>query len=385
MCASVIECQAAVVWAPNQPFVMETVSVHPPRSGEVRIKILRSSLCHTDVYTQSGKDSEGLFPVILGHEAFGQVLDVGPGVDDFAPGDHVIPLYTPQCDKCKFCRSGKTNLCQAIRETQGKGVMPDGTSRFECKGKPLYHYMGVSAFSQVSVVCAISLVKVPADSDPEVCALLGCGVTTGFGATQNNVHVAEGDRVAVIGLGAVGLSSIQGAAFSKASQIIAVDMNESKFELARRFGATHCLNPASPSAADASIPATASLSDALIALSNGGLDYVFECVGSTTTMKQGLLACHKGWGKLVVIGVAPAGAELSFRPFLVVTGRHVLGSAFGGVKGKTQLPQYLQLVKDGRLKVHELITGRFNISQLNDALHELEAGRALRSTFDMGV
>eukprot|EP00762_Andalucia_godoyi_P002391 ANDGO_02699.mRNA.1 putative S-(hydroxymethyl)glutathione dehydrogenase 1 len=376
--SEVIECQAAVVWGPNTDYVMETVKVHPPKRGEVRIRILRSALCHTDEYTRSGKDSEGVFPVILGHEGFAQVLDVGAEVTEFQPGDYVIPLYTPECKSCKFCKSNKTNLCQAIRETQGKGLLPDGTSRFECKGKQVFHYMGVSAFSQVSVVSAFSIVKVTADSDPETCALLGCGVTTGFGATQNNVKVEEGDRVAILGLGAVGLAAIQGAAFSKAKQIIAVDINEDKFALARKFGATDCVNP---SKLDAASPNA--LADALIGLSDGGLDYVFECVGSVSLMKLGLLACHKGWGKLVVIGVAAAGTELSFRPFLVVTGRHVLGSAFGGVKGKSQLPQYLELVKLGHIKIADLITGRFGLSQLNEAAHLMHEGKAIRSTFDM--
>ena len=328
-----IKSKAAIAWGPGQPLSIEEIDVMAPQKGEVRVRIVASGVCHTDAFTLSGDDPEGIFPCVLGHEGGGIVESIGEGVTSVAVGDHVIPLYTPECGECKYCKSGNTNLCQKIRETQGKGLMPDGTTRFHHNGKPIYHYMGCSTFSEYTVLPEISLAKVnPAAPLEEVC-LLGCGVTTGMGAVVNTAKVEEGATVAVFGLGGIGLSAIIGAVMAKASRIIAIDINESKFDLARQLGATDCINPKKYDKP---------IQDVIVELTDGGVDYSFECIGNVNVMRSALECCHKGWGESVIIGVAGAGQEISTRPFQLVTGRVWRGSAFGGVKGRSELPEYVE-------------------------------------------
>jgi S-(hydroxymethyl)glutathione dehydrogenase/alcohol dehydrogenase len=372
---SVIKCRAAVAWAAEKPLSIEEIEVAPPKAGEVRIKILATGVCHTDAYTLSGKDSEGLFPCILGHEGGGIVESVGEGVTSVAPGDHVIPLYIPECRECEFCRhpSG-TNLCQKIRITQGRGVMPDGTSRFTCKGEVIYHYMGCSTFSEYTVLPEISVVKISPNAPLDKVCLLGCGITTGYGAVLNTAKVHNGATVAVFGLGGVGLGCIQGAVAAGASRIIGVDINPSKFPLALQLGATECINPK-----DFQKPAQ----DVLVEKTDGGVDFSFECIGNVETMRVALESTHKGWGQSVIIGVAPAGAVIQTRPFMLVTGRVWKGSAFGGTKGRSQLPGLVQEYMNGKLKVDEFVTFTFPLKDINNAFHEMHAGTSIRSVINV--
>jgi len=366
----VITCRAAVAWEAGKPLQIEQIQVEPPRKGEVRVRIVATAVCHTDAYTLSGADPEGAFPVILGHEGGGIVESVGEGVTSVKPGDKVIPLYIPECRECKFCTSGKTNLCQAIRVTQGRGVMPDGTSRYSCNGKQLLHYMGTSTFSEYVVLPEISVAKVDANAPLDKVCLLGCGITTGYGAVVNTAKVEEGATVAVFGLGGVGLAVIQGAVAAKASRIIAVDLNPTKFELAKKLGATDCINPSDYKD---------DITKVIVDLTDGGVDYSFECIGLTKTMRQALECCHKGWGVSTIIGVAGAGQEISTRPFQLVTGRVWKGTAFGGTKGRTQLPGLVENYMNGKLNVDDFITGSFKLEEINTAFDLLHEGKAIRS------
>jgi S-(hydroxymethyl)glutathione dehydrogenase/alcohol dehydrogenase len=365
-----MKVKAAVAWGPNQPLSIETVDLEGPKKGEVLVRIVASGVCHTDAYTLSGVDPEGIFPAILGHEGAGIVEAVGEGVTSVQKGDHVIPLYTPECRTCKFCLSGKTNLCQRIRETQGRGLMPDGTSRFSKDGKPIYHYMGTSTFAEYTVVAEISLAKISPKAPLDNVCLLGCGVTTGIGAVLNTAKVEKGATVAVFGLGGIGLSVIQGAKMVGASRIIAVDINNSKFEMAEKFGATDFVNPAE---------LEISVVDHIVKMTDGGVDYSFECVGNVKLMRQALECCHKGWGQSIIIGVAGAGEEISTRPFQLVTGRVWKGSAFGGVKGRTELPQYVDNYMAGKINLDDLVTYKMPVEKINDAFAYMKDGSAIRS------
>ncbi len=361
---------AAVAWGAGQPLEIEEIELEAPKAGEVLVRIVASGVCHTDAYTLSGADPEGIFPAVLGHEGAGVVTEVGPGVTSLKAGDHVIPLYTPECRQCKFCLSGKTNLCQAIRATQGKGLMPDGTSRFSKHGKPIFHYMGTSTFSQYTVLPEIALAKINPKAPLEKVCLLGCGITTGIGAVLNTAKAPAGSTIAVFGLGGIGLSVIQGAVMSKASRIIAIDINEEKFEFARQLGATDCVNPQKH---------TASIQEVIVEMTGGGVDYSFECVGHTGLMRSALECCHKGWGESIIIGVAGAGQEISTRPFQLVTGRVWKGSAFGGVKGRTELPGYVEKYLAGEIKVDEMVTHTMPIAEINHAFELMKAGKSIRS------
>ncbi|MFM5082416.1 S-(hydroxymethyl)glutathione dehydrogenase/class III alcohol dehydrogenase [Aeromonas veronii] len=365
-----IKCKAAIAWGPGQPLSIEEVEVMPPQAGEVRVRIVATGVCHTDAFTLSGEDPEGVFPCILGHEGGGIVESVGKGVTSVKVGDHVIPLYTPECGECKFCKSGKTNLCQKIRATQGKGLMPDGTTRFSKDGQPIYHYMGTSTFSEYTVLPEISIAKVdPAAPLEEVC-LLGCGVTTGIGAVMNTAKVKEGESVAIFGLGGIGLSAVIGARLAKAGRIIAIDINESKFELARKLGATDCINPN-----DYDKP----IQEVIVELTDGGVDFSFECIGSVKVMRAALECCHKGWGESVIIGVAGAGQEISIRPFQLVTGRVWRGSAFGGVRGRSELPSYVQRYMQGEFRLDDFITHTMPLEQINEAFDLMHEGKSIRT------
>ncbi|GAA4107205.1 S-(hydroxymethyl)glutathione dehydrogenase/class III alcohol dehydrogenase [Zhongshania borealis] len=365
-----IKSKAAVAWGPGQPLKIEEVDVMLPKTGEVLIKIVASGVCHTDAFTLSGDDPEGIFPAILGHEGGGIVEQIGEGVTSVKVGDHVIPLYTPECGECKFCKSGKTNLCQKIRETQGKGLMPDGTTRFYKDGQPIYHYMGCSTFSEYTVLPEISLAKVnPAAPLEEVC-LLGCGVTTGMGAVMNTAKVEEGDTVAIFGLGGIGLSAVIGAAMAKASRIIAIDINESKFDLARKLGATECINPKN---------FDKPIQEVIVEMTDGGVDYSFECIGNVNIMRSALECCHKGWGESIIIGVAGAGQEISTRPFQLVTGRVWRGTAFGGVRGRSELPDYVERYLAGEFKLSDFITHTMPLEDINEAFELMHQGKSIRS------
>lgn len=369
-----IKCRAAIAWEANKPLSIEEVDVMMPRKGEVMVKITATGVCHTDAYTLSGADPEGLFPCILGHEGGGVVVHVGEGVTSVAVGDHVIPLYTPECRECKFCLSGKTNLCQKIRATQGKGVMPDGTTRFYKDGKPIYHYMGTSTFSEYTVLPEISLAKVSKSAPLEKVCLLGCGVTTGIGAVSNTAKVEQGSTVAVFGLGGIGLSVVIGAAMAKASRIIAVDINKSKFDLAKKLGATDCINPK-----DYDKP----IQEVIVEMTDGGVDYSFECIGNVDVMRSALECCHKGWGESVIIGVAGAGQEIATRPFQLVTGRVWRGTAFGGVKGRSELPKYVERYLKGEFKLDDFITHTMSLDKINDAFDLMHKGESIRSVVHM--
>ncbi|MFM5584176.1 S-(hydroxymethyl)glutathione dehydrogenase/class III alcohol dehydrogenase [Aeromonas veronii] len=365
-----IKCKAAIAWGPGQPLSIEEVEVMPPQAGEVRVRIVATGVCHTDAFTLSGEDPEGVFPCILGHEGGGIVESVGEGVTSVKVGDHVIPLYTPECGECKFCKSGKTNLCQKIRATQGKGLMPDGTTRFSKDGQPIYHYMGTSTFSEYTVLPEISIAKVdPAAPLEEVC-LLGCGVTTGIGAVMNTAKVKEGESVAIFGLGGIGLSAVIGARLAKAGRIIAIDINESKFELARKLGATDCINPN-----DYDKP----IQEVIVELTDGGVDFSIECIGNVKVMRAALECCHKGWGESIIIGVAGAGQEISTRPFQLVTGRVWRGSAFGGVRGRSELPSYVQRYMQGEFRLDDFITHTMSLEQINDAFDLMHQGKSIRT------
>ncbi|WP_220463541.1 S-(hydroxymethyl)glutathione dehydrogenase/class III alcohol dehydrogenase [Sediminihaliea albiluteola] len=365
-----IKSRAAIAWGPKQPLSVEEVDVMLPKKGEVLVKIVASGVCHTDAFTLSGDDPEGIFPSILGHEGGGIVEQVGEGVSSVQVGDHVIPLYTPECGECKFCLSGKTNLCQKIRETQGKGLMPDGTTRFYKDGKPIYHYMGCSTFSEYTVMPEIALAKINPEAPLEEVCLLGCGVTTGMGAVSKTANVQEGDTVAIFGLGGIGLSAIIGSTMAKASRIIAIDINESKFEMARKLGATDCINPKDYDKA---------IQDVIVELTDGGVDFSFECIGNVNTMRSALECCHKGWGESVIIGVAGAGQEISTRPFQLVTGRVWRGSAFGGVKGRSELPDYVERYLKGEFQLNDFISYTMGLDDINEAFDLLHQGKSIRS------
>ncbi|AWF82702.1 S-(hydroxymethyl)glutathione dehydrogenase/class III alcohol dehydrogenase [Microbulbifer sp. A4B17] len=370
MSAETIHCKAAVAWGPGERLVIEDVEVMPPQRGEVRVKLHATGVCHTDAFTLSGDDPEGVFPAILGHEGAGIVESVGEGVTSVSVGDHVIPLYTPECRECKFCLSGKTNLCQKIRVTQGKGLMPDGSTRFSVNGKPIFHYMGCSTFSEYTVLPEISVAKInPEAPSNEVC-LLGCGVTTGMGAVTNTAKVEPGSCVAIFGLGGIGLSAVIGAKMAGASRIIGIDINEDKFSLAKKLGATECINPK-----DYDKP----IQEVIVELTDGGVDYSFECVGNVNLMRAALESCHKGWGESIIIGVAGAGQEISTRPFQLVTGRVWKGSAFGGVKGRSELPSLVDRYLDGEFKLSDFITHSMPLEQINDAFDLMHEGKSIRS------
>jgi len=365
-----IKSKAAIAWGPNQPLSIEEVDVMLPRKGEVLVRIIASGVCHTDAFTLSGEDPEGVFPSILGHEGGGIVEQVGEGVTSVSVGDHVIPLYTAECGKCKFCLSGKTNLCSAVRETQGKGLMPDGTTRFYKDGEPIYHYMGCSTFSEFTVLPEISLAKVNKEAPLEEVCLLGCGVTTGMGAVLNTAKVQEGDNVAIFGLGGIGLSAIIGAKMAGAKIIIGVDINESKYELARKLGATHCINPK-----DYDKP----IQEVIVDLTDGGVEYSFECIGNVDVMRSALECCHKGWGESIIIGVAGAGQEISTRPFQLVTGRVWRGTAFGGVKGRSELPEIVNRYMAGEFALDDFITHTMGLEKINEAFDLMHEGKSIRS------
>jgi S-(hydroxymethyl)glutathione dehydrogenase/alcohol dehydrogenase len=369
-----IKSKAAVAWAAGEPLKMEEIDVELPKKGEVLVRIVASGVCHTDAFTLSGDDPEGVFPSVLGHEGGGIVEMVGEGVTSVEVGDHVIPLYTAECGECKFCTSGKTNLCQAVRETQGKGLMPDGTSRFSKDGEPIYHYMGCSTFSEYTVLPEISLAKVNKSAPLEEVCLLGCGVTTGMGAVLNTAKVKEGDTVAIFGLGGIGLSAIIGARMAGASRIIGIDINESKFDLAKQLGATDLVNPKS---------FDKPIQEVIVEMTDGGVDYSFECIGNVNVMRSALECCHKGWGESVIIGVAGAGQELSTRPFQLVTGRVWRGSAFGGVKGRSELPGIVERYLDGEFGLQEFITHTMGLDGINDAFDLMHKGESIRSVVHM--
>ena len=365
-----IKSRAAVAFGPNQPLQIVEVDVEPPKAGEVLVRIVATGVCHTDAYTLSGADPEGLFPTILGHEGGGIVEAVGDGVTSVSVGDHVIPLYTAECGECKFCRSGKTNLCGAVRATQGKGVMPDGTSRFSYKGEPLYHYMGTSTFSEYTVLPEVSLAKIPKEAPLDKVCLLGCGVTTGIGAVLNTAKVEEGATVAIFGLGGIGLAAIIGAKMAKASRIIAIDINPAKFQIAEELGATDFVNPK-----EYDKP----IQEVIIDMTDGGVDYSFECVGNVQLMRSALECCHKGWGESIIIGVAGAGEEISTRPFQLVTGRVWKGSAFGGVKGRSELPDYVRKAESGEIPLDTFITHNMKLEDINEAFELMHEGKSIRT------
>ncbi|KAN0066452.1 formate dehydrogenase (NAD+) [Thecaphora frezii] len=372
----VIKCKAAVAWEAGKDMSIEDIEVQPPRAGEVRVQVKYTGLCHTDAYTLSGSDPEGAFPAILGHEGAGIVESVGEGVDHVKQGDAVILLYTAECRQCKFCKSGKTNLCQAVRATQGQGLMPDKTKRFSCKGKQLYHFMGCSTFSQYTVVSQYSLVAINPKAPLDKACLLGCGVTTGFGAATKTAKVEQGSNVAVFGIGCVGLAVIAGSVDAKAGRIIAVDTNDAKESWAKKFGATEFINPTK-------LPEGKSIVDHLVEITDGGLDYTFDCTGNVNVMRSALESCHKGWGVSTVIGVAAAGQEISTRPFQLVTGRKWQGSAFGGVKGRSELPGIVDRYLEGTFKVDEYITHSTTLEKLNEGFKYMKSGDCVRCVADM--
>uniref|UniRef100_UPI0038990D11 S-(hydroxymethyl)glutathione dehydrogenase/class III alcohol dehydrogenase n=1 Tax=Azospirillum isscasi TaxID=3053926 RepID=UPI0038990D11 len=365
-----VKSRAAVAWEAKRPLDIEEVEVAAPKQGEVLVRIVATGVCHTDAYTLSGMDSEGVFPAILGHEGAGIVEEVGPGVTSVQVGDHVIPLYTPECGKCKFCLSGKTNLCQAIRATQGKGLMPDGTTRFTVKGQPVFHYMGTSTFSEYTVLPEIAVAKINKAAPLEKVCLLGCGVTTGMGAVRNTAKVEPGSTVAIFGLGGIGLSAIIGAVMAKASRIIGIDINPDKFEIAKQLGATDVVNPQ-----DHDRP----IQEVLVEMTDGGVDYSFECIGNVKVMRAALECCHKGWGESVIIGVAGAGEEISTRPFQLVTGRVWRGSAFGGVRGRSELPDYVERYLKGEFELDTFITHTMGLEDINKAFDLMHEGKSIRS------
>lgn len=365
-----MKTRAAIAWEATKDLCIDEVDLQEPQKGEVLVRLSATGVCHTDAFTLSGEDPEGIFPAILGHEGAGIVEEVGQGVRSVAVGDHVIPLYTPECGECKFCKSGKTNLCQAIRATQGRGLMPDGTSRFSYKGKPIYHFMGTSTFSQYTVLPEIALAKINKEAPLDKVCLLGCGITTGIGAVLNTAKVQPGSTVAVFGLGGVGLSVVQGAVLAKASRIIAIDVNEDKFEMAQQLGATDLVNP---------VKHDISIQDVIIELTDGGVDYSFECIGKVDVMRSALECCHKGWGESIIIGVAGAGQEIKTRPFQLVTGRVWRGSAFGGVRGRTELPGYVEQYMKGEIKIDELVTYTMPLDEINHAFELMHEGKSIRS------
>ncbi|MCF8999660.1 S-(hydroxymethyl)glutathione dehydrogenase/class III alcohol dehydrogenase [Acinetobacter nectaris] len=365
-----MKSRAAVAFGPGEPLKIVEVDVAPPQKGEVLVKISHTGVCHTDAFTLSGDDPEGVFPAILGHEGAGVVVEVGEGVTSLQPGDHVIPLYTAECKECLFCKSGKTNLCTSVRATQGKGVMPDGTTRFSYEGKPIYHYMGCSTFSEYTVVAEVSLAKINPEANHEQVCLLGCGVTTGIGAVHNTAKVQEGDSVAVFGLGGIGLAVVQGARQAKAGRIIVIDTNPEKFKLAEEFGATDFLNPK-----DFDQP----IQQVIVEMTGWGVDHSFECIGNVNVMRSALESAHRGWGQSVIIGVAGAGQEISTRPFQLVTGRTWKGTAFGGVKGRSQLPTMVEDAMKGDIQLEPFVTHTMPLEQINDAFELMHTGQSIRT------
>ena len=365
-----MDVRAAVAFEAGKPLEIETVQLEGPKAGEVLVEIKASGICHTDAFTLSGEDPEGLFPSIFGHEGAGVVVDCGPGVTSLKPGDHVIPLYTPECRECDYCLNPKTNLCQAIRTTQGQGLMPDGTSRFSYKGKPIFHYMGCSTFANYTVLPEIALAKIRKDAPFDKVCYIGCGVTTGIGAVVNTAKVTPGARVVVFGLGGIGLNVIQGARMVGADQIVGVDINPAKKALAEKFGMTDFVNPKEVSG---------DLVAHLVELTGGGADWSFECIGRTDTMRQALECCHKGWGESVIIGVAGAGQEISPRPFQLVTGRTWKGSAFGGARGRTDVPKIVDWYMDGKINIDDLITHTMPLEEINKGFDLMHEGHSIRS------
>jgi len=364
-----MDTRAAIALKAGSPLVIETVQLEGPRAGEVLVEIMATGVCHTDAFTLSGDDPEGAFPAILGHEGAGIVREVGAGVTSVRPGDHVIPLYTPECRECEYCLNPKTNLCQKIRSTQGAGLMPDGTSRFSFQGKPLLHYMGCSTFSNFTVLPEIAVAKVREDAPFDKICYIGCGVTTGVGAVAFDAKVEPGSNVVVFGLGGIGLNVIQGARMVGANKIIGIDINEDRLEIARKFGMTDFINPKK----------VENLVEAIMDLTNGGADYSFECIGNVNTMRQALECCHKGWGESIIIGVAGAGQEISTRPFQLVTGRVWRGSAFGGARGRTDVPRIVDWYMDGKVNIDDLITHTMPLDKINDAFDLMHAGKSIRS------
>ena len=364
-----MKTRAAVAFAPKTPLEIVELDLEGPKAGEVLVEIMATGICHTDAYTLDGLDSEGLFPSVLGHEGAGIVREVGAGVTSLAPGDHVIPLYTPECRQCKSCLSGKTNLCTAIRATQGKGLMPDGTSRFSYKGQTIHHYMGCSTFSNFTVLPEIALAKIRTDAPFQSACYIGCGVTTGVGAVVNTAKVQVGDNVVVFGLGGIGLNVLQGARMAGASMIVGVDINPDREEWGRKFGMTHFVNPKDVSDIVAH----------LVALTDGGADYSFDCTGNTAVMRQALECCHRGWGTSIVIGVAEAGKEISTRPFQLVTGRNWRGTAFGGAKGRTDVPKIVDWYMQGKIEIDPMITHVLKLDEINKGFELMHAGESIRS------
>ena len=364
-----MDTRAAVAFEAGKPLSMETVSLEGPAAGEVMVEIKATGICHTDAYTLSGADPEGLFPAVMGHEGAGVVVEVGAGVTTVAPGDHVIPLYTPECRQCKFCLSGKTNLCGAIRETQGQGLMPDGTSRFSLNGETIFHYMGTSTFSNFTVLPEIAVAKIREDAPFDKVCYIGCGVTTGLGAVMNTAKVEAGSNVAVFGLGGIGLNVIQGARIVGADRIIGVDVNPGKRELAERFGMTDFIDARNEEDVVA----------AIIDMTDGGVDYSFECIGNVEVMRQALECCHKGWGESIIIGVAGSGQEIATRPFQLVTGRVWRGTAFGGAKGRTEVPKIVDWYMDGKINIDDLITHTMSLDAINDGFDLMHEGKSIRS------
>ena len=365
-----MDVRAAVAHEVGKPLTIETVQLDGPKESEILVEIKSTGICHTDAFTLSGDDPEGLFPAILGHEGAGVVVDVGKNVTSLKKGNHVIPLYIPECRQCKSCLSGKTNLCTAIRDTQGQGIMPDGSSRFSLNGKPLFHYMGTSTFSNFTVMPEIAAAKIREDAPFEKVCYIGCGVTTGIGAVINTAKVEPGANVVVFGLGGIGLNVVQGARLAGANKIIGIDLNNKRRPLAENFGMTHFVNPKE-------------IGDDLIAylvdLTDGGADYSFECIGNVNTMRQALECCHRGWGVSVIVGVAGAGKEISTRPFQLVTGRVWKGTAFGGAKSRTQVPQIVDWYMDGKINIDDLITHTMPLEDINDAFHLMHEGESIRS------
>ncbi|MDY7020911.1 MAG: S-(hydroxymethyl)glutathione dehydrogenase/class III alcohol dehydrogenase [Cyanobacteriota bacterium] len=365
-----MDVKAAIAWEAGKPLSLETVQLEGPKTGEVLVEIKATGVCHTDAYTLSGADPEGLFPAILGHEGAGVVVEVGSEVKSVKPGDHVIPLYTPECRQCEYCLSMKTNLCQAIRSTQGKGVMPDGSSRFSINGQQIYHYMGTSTFSNYTVLPEIAVAKIREDAPFDKVCYIGCGVTTGVGAVVNTAKVEPGSNVVVFGLGGIGLNVIQGAKMVGADMIVGVDINPEKREIAEKFGMTHFVNPRE---------IEGDVVPYLVELTKGGADYSFECIGNVNVMRQALECCHKGWGVSIIIGVAGAGQEISTRPFQLVTGRVWKGSAFGGARGRTDVPKIVDWYMEGKINIDDLITHILPIEQINDAFDLMHKGESIRT------
>ncbi|KDA03634.1 S-(hydroxymethyl)glutathione dehydrogenase/class III alcohol dehydrogenase [Hyphomonas oceanitis] len=364
-----MKTRAAVAFEAKKPLEIVELDLEGPKAGEVLVEIMATGICHTDAYTLDGLDSEGLFPSVLGHEGAGIVREVGAGVTSVKPGDHVIPLYTPECRQCKSCLSGKTNLCTAIRATQGKGLMPDGTSRFSYKGQTIYHYMGCSTFSNFTVLPEIAVAKIRTDAPFDKACYVGCGVTTGVGAVTNTAKVQVGDNVVVFGLGGIGLNVLQGARMAGADKIIGVDINDSKKEWGEKFGMTHFVNPKN----------TKDVVAHIVELTDGGADYSFDCTGNTTVMRQALECCHRGWGTSIIIGVAEAGKEISTRPFQLVTGRNWRGTAFGGAKGRTDVPKIVDWYMNGKIQIDPMITHVMGLEKINDAFDLMHSGESIRS------